>query len=171
MFNYARRQGFTLVEMMMVLAIAAILMVAGAPTFFSAIERARLKGVAENLYTRLLFAKSAAIKEGQEVFFSAQSSNGGAQWCYGLGHSAGCDCATAGACDVLSASQAQASGVLMSYTLDNGRTSFLPRNGLPSTSGDLIFTDPDGESVRVTVRPIGRIGMCSDDVAGYGGCS
>ena len=62
-----RHKGFTLVELMITLAIAAILLALAAPGFRSLIERNRLQSAASNLYASLMLARSEALKRNQPV--------------------------------------------------------------------------------------------------------
>ena len=62
-----RLRGFTLVELMVVVAIAAILALMAAPSFTETINRTRRKTYANQLYEDLAFARSEAIKRGVPV--------------------------------------------------------------------------------------------------------
>ena len=62
-----RLRGFTLVELMVVVAIAAILALIAAPSFTETINRTRRKTYANQLYEDLAFARNEAIKRGVPV--------------------------------------------------------------------------------------------------------
>lgn len=59
--------GFTLVELMITLAIAGILMTVGIPSFNSTISSTRLTGYANEFVTALNLARSEAVKRGISV--------------------------------------------------------------------------------------------------------
>ncbi len=69
-------QGFTLVELMVTLAVAAILTVIGIPAYQDLVRRNRLVTTANAVATDLVTAKSEAIRRGRAVNVSALSGNG-----------------------------------------------------------------------------------------------
>jgi prepilin-type N-terminal cleavage/methylation domain-containing protein len=62
------QSGFTIIELMTVMIIAAILLVIAAPAFNDMLERRRLEGQANELVTDLSYAKSEAVQRSREVF-------------------------------------------------------------------------------------------------------
>jgi type IV fimbrial biogenesis protein FimT len=60
-------KGFTLIEMMTVLAVAAILLGIGIPSFRSLIENQRMTAVANDFFAAINLARSEAIKRGARV--------------------------------------------------------------------------------------------------------
>jgi type IV fimbrial biogenesis protein FimT len=62
-----RNKGFTLIELMITLAIAAILVTVGIPAFTNLMIKNQLSGQIQNLYGALSFARSEAIKRGDYV--------------------------------------------------------------------------------------------------------
>ena len=99
--------GLTLVELMVVIAVAAILAALAAPSFFSLIERWRVRQVSEALQSTLYFARSEAIKNGGRVVVQKLTSADNAA-CTGGSNAADWDCGWLvcndnndnGACDV-----------------------------------------------------------------------
>lgn len=59
--------GFTLIELMVTVAIAAILLTVGVPSFREFIANQRAKTAAQALFTDLTFARSEAIKRNGSV--------------------------------------------------------------------------------------------------------
>lgn len=62
-----RPRGFTLVELLVVLAITAILVTIAAPSFTEQFARRRIEGVATDLNTDLQFARTQAVANGGTV--------------------------------------------------------------------------------------------------------
>jgi type IV fimbrial biogenesis protein FimT len=60
-------RGFTIIEILMTVAIAAILVAVGVPSFKDFILSARIKSAASDVYGALVFARSEAIKRGSDV--------------------------------------------------------------------------------------------------------
>jgi len=102
MRNAAWRRGFTLVELLVVVAVLAILLVLSAPSMRDFILMQRLKGIHAQIVTDLQLARSEAMSSGQVVNVRVQEP--GLMSCYvlfndsqqsyrTLGASSGCDCA------------------------------------------------------------------------------
>jgi type IV fimbrial biogenesis protein FimT len=68
-------RGFTLVEMMVVIAILGIALAIAAPSFSRIIAEQRLRGVASELHNALLFARSAAITRNESVVIAPASDD------------------------------------------------------------------------------------------------
>ena len=71
-----RHKGFTLVELMITIAIAAILLGVAVPSFTNLISSNRLSTQANELITALNLARSEAVKRGQQVVIRKT----GAEW-------------------------------------------------------------------------------------------
>ena len=71
--------GFTLLELMVVVAILAILTGVATPSFKGLLAAQRMRGVAFDMTADLLSARSEAIKRGENVILSPESGG----WSYG----------------------------------------------------------------------------------------
>ncbi len=94
-----RRLGFTMIELMIVIAVVAIIATLAAPSFMDMIVMQRLRGVNAQLVTDLQFGRSEAVARGRYMRFNFGSDAN--QTCYVIyvnenGASDRCDC-TAGA--------------------------------------------------------------------------
>ena len=67
------QQGFTAIELMVVVSIVAILAALAAPSFTPLIERWRVRSAIEDLTSTLYFARSEAIKRGGGITIDASS--------------------------------------------------------------------------------------------------
>jgi len=86
-------QGFTLLELMIVIAVVAILVTIGTPSFQFILDKNRLKGAAEELVQQLQLARAEAIKQNKQVQVVFKKVTGETDWCYGLDDTSNdCDC-------------------------------------------------------------------------------
>lgn len=162
--DFHKKNGFTIIELMVTLAVLAIIFAIAAPSFSGLTERRKLNGAAEKLFTDLLFAKTEAIKRNTSIRVSFTGN--GATWCYGLAVNSACDC-TASDCTIDGVlhvtNQDEFEGILVdaSSTLDDASTTFTPLRGAAST-GHLQFTTQSGLDMGAVVSAFGRVRLCSD---------
>lgn len=87
--------GFTLVELMVVLAIAVILMSIAAPSFRELVAGQRIKAAASDLAASLIYARSEAIKRNSTVSVVAGADGWASGWTVSSGTVAAAAAATA----------------------------------------------------------------------------
>jgi type IV fimbrial biogenesis protein FimT len=66
------QQGFSLVELMVALAVLVILITVAIPSFTSSLQRANTSSLADLLITSLNYAKSEAISRNQRIYLCAR---------------------------------------------------------------------------------------------------
>jgi len=76
----ARGKGFTLIEVMMAVAIAAILVSLAAPSFVRLLADQRVKAAATDLYTAMSVTRSEAIKHNRNVTLQPKSGGWANGW-------------------------------------------------------------------------------------------
>ena len=74
------QRGFTLIEVLVTVAILAVIMAIALPSFTPLIERWRVRGTVEDLQASLYFARSEAIKRGGGISLKAQSNDWAKGW-------------------------------------------------------------------------------------------
>lgn len=164
-------KGFTLIEMMVAIAILAILVSLAAPSFNSFIDKYRVKRAADSISAFLINTKSEAIKRNTTV--RAVFKTGG--WCVGMTTDATCDCTVANSCQlklngvpdgaerVVRGSDYR--GILLAAT--ESAFAFTPLQGRADVAGNAEVTSANGLKVRVVVKnTTGRIRLCSPSGAG-----
>lgn len=103
--------GFTLVEMMVTLAVIAVLLMVATPSFIALRQRATLNAAGEQVLGLWNQARLEAAKRNQMVKVGVYVS--GTNFCVGAAtttdatDSTACDCTTAGACNVAAFPQSQ----------------------------------------------------------------
>ena len=172
-------QGFTVVELMIVLVVAVILVLLAAPSFRSMQDRQRVKSAGSNLNVDIQYARSEAVRKNAEVTVSL--SAGTTPWCYGVvDGSAACDCTTAGSCGLKTVSGADFRDVSMALTGGNGLT-INPRQGrVAAVAGGgsgvvttaITFTGTTGAQLQSQINSLGRVLQCAPGgtLSGYPSC-
>lgn len=192
-----RTPGFTLIELMVTLAVLTILAMLAAPSFASLIDKSRLRGATDDLVSLLNTARANAIKLQRDVNVSI---SGTTTWCAGAVSAPDpasegepqpsadqCDCTAASACTLagnpaLVSSSAypgatlsglgtriSGDGVVFNAKLGGFDFGALPDNPLFTVSS------PSGRfKAQVSVSPLGQTLVCvpsgSPAVAGYSSC-
>lgn len=174
-FARASTHGFTLVEMVAVVAVAGIVATAAVPSLGGLIDTQRISGVASELASDLQHARAEAVQrnQGVRVTFRAEAA------CYVIhtGSADQCQCAASGTprCE----GDAQA---IKAVALDDTRRISLhsnvasmvfdPVHGTASPAATLRINGPQGRSVQHTVNIMGRVRSCSpqSSVSGYRAC-
>jgi prepilin-type N-terminal cleavage/methylation domain-containing protein len=77
-----RMRGLTIVELMIVVAIIAVIVSLAAPSFKRTIEVQRLRGIHDQVITDLQFARSEAGRSGNYISFRMRAAGGGYGGCY-----------------------------------------------------------------------------------------
>lgn len=172
-------KGFTLIEMMVAIAILAILATMAAPSFNSFIDRYRVKRAGDTVSAFLINTKSEAIKRNKTV--SAVITGSGGTWCVGMTEASTCDCTTSGsgACQIDGVDRAIRSTSFKGIELNGPDTThafqFKPLRGTVAGNETVELESEDGLKVNVVVGTFGRIRLCSPsgvgNIGGYSACS
>lgn len=85
------QRGFTLIELMVVVAVLAIVATVAVPSFQQLIENNRLATESNRILSAISFARSEAVRVGDDVSLTADGGGFDEGWCVHLG--AACDAA------------------------------------------------------------------------------
>ena len=182
------QSGFTLVEIMITVLVLAVVLNFGVPAMGAFVERNRLKSAAEDVYSKLNYARSESIKQSRQLVMHF-SANGTDTWSFGIGSSSGCDLSltdptAAGACAIdVDASAAGTTMVLkvtknksgdadyqnIKMDLTNAsNTSINPTYNISfdqvrgtATAGKIVLTSESGWIIRNEISPLGHVKVCS----------
>ena len=87
-----KKTGFTMIEMLITIAIVAVVVSLAAPSYSTFIEKRKITGGAEEIASFMMLARSEAVKHNQQTTVSFVR-NGDTDWCIGMMFgSAPCDC-------------------------------------------------------------------------------
>ncbi|MBC7992507.1 MAG: GspH/FimT family pseudopilin [Rhizobacter sp.] len=174
-FARASAHGFTLVEMVAVVAVAGVITTAAVPSFNGLVDAQRISGTASELANDLQYARFEAVQrnQGVRVTFKADAA------CYVIhtGSANQCQCGSAGPAVCESGAQAiktvtvgAAQGIAVQANVSS--VFFDPVHGTASPAATLRVTGPQGRSVQHTVNIMGRVRSCSpqSSVLGYRAC-
>ncbi|MFN2308482.1 MAG: GspH/FimT family pseudopilin [Gammaproteobacteria bacterium] len=177
--------GYTLVELLVTLAVLAILTTVALPAFTDLIDNQRLRAAAQQIATDLRYARGESIKRHTSTPIGVSFSPGD-QWCYGISQQLPCDCrvqdpAHADACrlDLSQQRQLHAPRPHAHIALIDARfsgtqtTAFDPLRG-SARAGSVALRSARGKQLEVRVSTLGRVRICAPadglSPAGYAPC-
>lgn len=160
--------GFTLVELLTILAVVVVIVTGAVPSFGQMIERSRLRAMVERLRADVILGRAEALRRNRTVVLSFRRSDDGGQWCYGLTLAHGCDCridAGPDACELDAGVSTRVSsdrGIRSTsppFALSGGRL-VIPGARPTLTAGSARFASAHG-AAEVRVASSGRVRLCS----------
>lgn len=159
-------RGLTLVELMVCVAIAAILLTIAVPGMQTFLARRRLDGLSAQFVSDLQYARTAAVARAERLRLRFQTLDSGS--CYLL-HSGGAD-----ACTCLADQPPQCSGSALALrvvylpTTDHAAVSanvasmlIDPRQGTVTPAGSIDISSSNGVALRHVVNILGRVRLCT----------
>lgn len=162
-------RGFTVVELLVVIALVAVLARLVAPSFRSFLAKQRVEGVASELVTDLQYARSESVTRNVPVRVTFIGTD-----CYVIHQEslAVTTCTTTADPALLKTVQIS-SGSTASFTSVPAFVAFEPVRGTASTSGSVTVSSSVGtRQLQVDLSALGRVHLCSPSgtVAGYSTC-
>lgn len=152
-------RGFTLIELMIVVVIAAILMAVAVPSFVDQLARRRLEGAVNELSADLQYARTEAISKNKQVQLVSAAN---------------------GASYTINYVVAPVTPALKTVTLSNGVTVsasisviYDALRGMVVSANDLTLSSSQTSgSLRARINAVGRIQLCSlsGTFMGYAQC-
>jgi type IV fimbrial biogenesis protein FimT len=192
--NRQKKAGFTLVEVMIVIAIIGIIAAMAVPSYQDMIERNRLKQAAEGLKSDLQWMRTETIKKSCNL---QASFTNGATWSYQIfippavaGTTCavqhvqhGCAAAANTNCNIRVANSTQFTGVTMGTVAFfsspttgaefDFRRGEAKRSNNNSNNGRVVLSSSN-YTVKIVVASVGRVRICnisgSDGLSGYLNC-
>ncbi len=170
--------GFTLVELLIGVAILGVLLALAAPSLADFINRRRVETVAAELATDLAYTKTEVVARTEDVFIRFNSNS--EMTCYSITYLSGigsCDCRRAAGTSCggglssayeLKLTQLRKSlGVTMTPSMTYSPFGFSPPLMTPSHADFYVtVAGSRGSTLLVKVNPAGRISTCSPSGSG-----
>jgi Tfp pilus assembly protein FimT len=162
--------GFSLIQLLLVLVSLSILMIASVPAFIDLYQQYHLRTTAQHLYYVLQYAKSEAIKNNNRVYVDFQT---GDNWCYGLNTNTTCDCTSTTNCTLGRYASSQSGDLnLSSSGITNHTIYFEGSHGAAEVNGTISFTlFGQTTSLSVKINRLGSLKLCSSTLSGYPSCA
>lgn len=172
-----RQAGFNLIELMITIAVAAILLAMAVPSFNDFFDKYRLRGAADDIVSTLSNARAAAVKADRNVniTFGGAADN----WCVGANAAApptgGERAGSADPCDCTSTASTECVVAGERLAIDQGAHSGVTFDALPATftfdsklgliaplgSRTATLNSPSGKFVvNVSVNALGQTHVC-----------
>ncbi|MFQ2921599.1 GspH/FimT family pseudopilin [Aeromonas allosaccharophila] len=158
-----RSAGFTLIELMVALALVALLLTVALPSYQSLRQEQMVKAATMAVYTDVMLLKSEAIKRNSSLSLIVFNS-GASNWCYriaidGVGSCNGCSDTCSSLDGRKGADASEFAGVNLTTSYSGGKLTFSPRRGtLPS--GNITLAS-NGTSMKVMTSNLGRVRTCA----------
>jgi type IV fimbrial biogenesis protein FimT len=173
--------GFTLLELMVTLAILSIVLGVGVPSMLEMARNARLQGAGQESYALLQFARSDALRANADRF--VVWSTAGGNWCAVVSERNDCDCLSEdcsidgvlrqqSSADFANVSLASAAFSAGSFTRFDGMRG-LAEGHAGSVSYQLPASDDStvADEIRLVVSGLGRVRLCQvGGVGSYPAC-
>lgn len=186
-----RETGFTLVELMVALAVFVILTVIAVPSFTTYFDKSRVRGAADTIVNQIAQARQVAVKHDRNV--SLATTGSGATWCLGAIEAAdpavgsqadeadACDCTAPTSCLVdgrqMVVSSSEHDGVTLASEspeiLFDGRLGMLEDTTLTADDRSFDLVSKSGRyTLTVSISPLGQATVCSKsgNILGYPSC-
>jgi Tfp pilus assembly protein FimT len=151
-----RGRGLTVIEIVVALAVLAIVGALAMPSYGARIDRERVQGAAEALAADVNEARFEAARQGRPLHVNAF---GGPAWCWAVAQTPECPCGSGQACQLRSARERDHGGVVLASSGHiemgpDGRSASPPGNGFELESAR-------GLRLRVSVSAMGRAHICT----------
>lgn len=167
-------RGVTLIELLLTIAVIAIVATSSLPSLRGMMEQQQLRGAVNDLHAEFLNARFEALRRNTPVSLSFRRDDSGALWCLALSANGPCDCFSADDCVLPGAPRRHLGserfrGVTLATNFTPQHTAtFQPARG--TANAGTASVSVNGRRVEIRVSSLGRVRVCSDDLPEYPSC-
>lgn len=148
------RQGLTLLELVIAMAVLAVLSALALPALGSRLQQHRLDAAAEALVADINEARFEAARQGRSLHLVMQP---GPAWCWSVASTASCPCGLAQSCELRHARGENHAGVVLAQ----GSPLQLLATGQADHPVQALLESRNGRQLRVDVLSMGRARICA----------
>jgi len=156
--QYLKAQGVTAFELMLVVGIIGTLSAVAVPMYQDIIVKNQLMMAVESLRSDMQYARTQALKKGQNVVISRTPGTTGS-WCYGLNVEVNCNCKVIGSCLIKTISGSDFGTAINMASSSSSNSTFDLRRGTIGANGVNFTTDR--YVARVVFSNVGRVRICT----------
>ena len=160
----ARAHGFSLIQLLIIVAITAIIASQSVQSFSSILKAIELKGAVQLVYFQIQAARHQAVATQQDIQLDIVD---GQHWCIGITDQTTCDCQSPQSCTVdgvekvTSFDEFRFVELAASTFANNNQSRFSPPRGLAQGyAGSVTLTNAE-QDFKVIVSNTGRVRICS----------
>ena len=160
----ARAHGFSLIQLLIIVAIVAIIASQSLQSFSTMLKAIELKGAVQLVYFQIQAARHQAVAQQQDIQLDIVD---GQYWCIGITDQATCDCQSPQSCTidgvekVTSYDEFRYTQMAASTFAHNNQSRFSPPRGLAQGyAGSVTLTNTE-QDFKVIVSNTGRVRICA----------
>jgi len=144
--------------MLIAIAVVAIILAIGLPSFKAMFDGNKLKGGSDALYFMLSLSKTESIKRNANIYLSIEEND---TWCVGVTTdvAADCDCNVKGACNVAAVSSMDYEGVTLSSSYTSP-TFEQVRGAFNESDKSFTLQSDSNTAVQIRINMLGAVKMC-----------
>lgn len=165
------QKGFTLLELMITIAVLAVVAAMGVPSMSRAMEKRNTIAAAEAIYSEIQLARSESIARSQTVFMNVVE---GAGWAIGFGDDPACDPTdNAPACALPDVDDNNPITHLLTFAdrddvsivTTANQITFTSQRGQATSATISVTSQGDvGYAVTINIGMLGQVSLCSPNV-------